>query len=218
MTVETILVIIGVVVFILLLLRIVRKSTSLPAPSYMGRLLDSGFRHFFQPPRTVVERSGVTPGMTVMELGCGSGAYTTHMARAIGEGGTLFAVDIQSAMLHQLERKLRREENRDIKNIELKETNAYQLPFADGSFDLAFMVTVLMEIPDKGRSLREVKRVLKPGGILAVTEFFPDPDYPCRSTVVKLGRRAGFALDGSEGNFWNYTVRFRKSFADRSED
>jgi len=39
------------------------------------------------------------------------------------------------------------------------------------------MITVLQEIPDKGKALREAGRVLKPGGILAVTEFFPDPDY-----------------------------------------
>jgi ubiquinone/menaquinone biosynthesis C-methylase UbiE len=218
MAVEITVLIIGTVVLILLLLRLVRKSTSLPAPAYMGRLLDSGFRHFFQSPGTVVERSGVAPGMTIMELGCGSGAYTTHMARAIGKEGKLFAVDIQPAMLRQLKRKLSREENGDIRNVELREASAYELPFGDESFDMAFMVTVLMEIPDKRRSLREVKRVLKPGGVLAVTEFFPDPDYPCRSTVTKLGMRAGFTLDGSQGNFWNYTVRFRKPVSAQSED
>ena len=83
--------------------------------------------------------------------------------------------DVQSAMLRQLEQKLARAENQDIRNVELKEASAYELPFADDFFDLAYMVTVLMEIPDRGRALREVKRVLKPGGTLAVTEFFPTP-------------------------------------------
>ncbi len=46
--------------------------------------------------------------------------------------------------------------------------------------------------------------------ILAVTEYFPDPDYPFRSTVIKLGRWEGFMLDDTQGNFWNYTVRFKK--------
>ncbi len=46
--------------------------------------------------------------------------------------------------------------------------------------------------------------------ILAVTEYFPDPDYPIRSTVIKLGRWEGFMLDDTQGNFWNYTVRFKK--------
>jgi len=208
--VKIILTVIGVVILILVLLRLVRKSTNFPAPAYIGRILDSDFRRFSQPPRTIVERSGITPGMTVMELGCGSGAYTTFMARTVGEQGKLYAVDIQPAMLRQLERKLDKAENQDIKNVELKEASAYELPFTDDFFDLAYMVTVLMEIPDKRRALREVKRVLKPGGILAVTEYFPDPDYPFRSTVIKLGRREGFMLDDTQGNFWNYTVRFKK--------
>jgi ubiquinone/menaquinone biosynthesis C-methylase UbiE len=123
--------------------------------------------------------------------------------------------DVQSAMLRQLEQKLARAENQDIRNVELKKASAYELPFADDFFDLVYMVTVLMEIPDRGRALREVKRVLKPGGTLAVTEFFPDPDYPFRSTVIKTGKREGLSLDGSQGNFWNYTVRFKKPLSDR---
>ncbi len=210
MAVKIILTVFGVVILILVLLRLVRKSTNFPAPAYLGRVLDSDFRRFFQSPGTIVERSGITPGMTVMELGCGSGAYTTFMARAVGEQGKLYAVDIQPAMLRQLERKLDKAENQDIKNVELKEASAYELPFTDDFFNLAYMVTVLMEIPDKGRALREVRRVLKPSGILAVTEYFPDPDYPFRSTVIKLGSREGFIFDDTQGNFWNYTVRFKK--------
>lgn len=210
MTLKIILIIAGAIVFILVLIRIVRKSTNVPAPAYIGPGLDSGFRRFFQSPKAIVERSGVAPGMTVMELGCGSGAFTTYVARAIGKEGKVYAVDIQPEMLRHLERKLKKAANRDIKNIELKEASAYELPFADDFFDLVYMVTVLMEIPDKGRALREVKRVLQPGGTLALTEFFPDPDYPFRSTVVKLGSQEGFMLDGSQGNFWHYTVRFKK--------
>ena len=51
---------------------------------------------------------------------------------------------------------------------------------------------------------------LKPGGVLAVTELFPDPDYPWKSTTIKLGTEAGFVVDEVSGNFFNYTVRFRK--------
>ena len=215
---QIILTVFGVVILILALLRLVRKSTNFPAPAYIGRVLDSDFRRFFQSPITIVERSGIAPGMTVMELGCGSGAYTTFMARAIGEQGKLYAVDIQPAMLRQLERKLGKAENQDIKNVELKEASAYELPFADGFFDLVYMITVLMEIPDKGLALREVRRVLKPGGALAVTEFFPDPDYPFRATVIKIGEREGFIFDESRGSFWHYTVRFKKPLSGSGKD
>jgi len=198
------------IVLYLALLRIIRKLYHFPAPAFIGRFLDSNVRRWLQPPDKIIERSGIKPGMTVLDLGCGSGAFTTFVAKAVGEHGKVYAVDIQPAMLRQLERKLARSENRDITNIELKQASAYNLPFEDGSLDLVYMVTVLQEIPDRGRALREVRRVLKPGGILAVTEFLPDPDYPLRSTTIRLCQREGFVLDDNSGNLWNYTVRFKK--------
>ncbi len=145
-----------------------------------------------------------------MDLGCGSGAFTPLVARAVGEQGKVYAVDIQPAMLQQLARKLARAENQDISNIELKQASAYDLPFTDDSVDLVYMVTVLTEIPDMGRALREIKRVLKPDGILAVSEWLIDPDYPLRSTTIKTCQREGFVLDNNQGNLWHYTIRFKK--------
>jgi len=188
----------------------VRKMFRFPAPAFIGHLLDSGYRRRIQPPAQLIERSGIKKGMRVLDLGCGSGAFTPFIARTVGERGKVYALDIQADMLKQLENKLSRPENRDIKNIKLIEGNAYELPFEDNSLDLVNMVTVLQEIPDRNRALQEVKRVLRPGGFLAVTELFPDPDYPWKSTTVKLGEGVGFAVDKVSGNFFNYTVRFKK--------
>jgi ubiquinone/menaquinone biosynthesis C-methylase UbiE len=190
--------------------KIVRKLVHFPAPAFIGRLLDSGYRRRIQPPEQLIERNGIKKGMQVLDLGCGSGAFTTFIARAVGDKGKVYALDIQADMLKQLENKLSKPENNDIKNIKLIEGNAYELPFDDNSLDLVNMVTVIQEIPDRDRALQEVKRVLKPGGILAVTELFPDPDYPWKSTTVKLGNEARLVVDKISGNFFNYTVRFRK--------
>ena len=190
--------------------KIVRKLRHFPAPAFIGRLLDSGYRRRIQPLEQMVERSGIKKGMKVLDLGCGSGAFTPLVARAVDRNGMVYALDVQPAMLKQLERKLSRPEYRDIKNIKLIEGNAYELPFDDASLDLVYMVTVLQEIPDRNRALAEVKRVLKRGGFLAVTELFPDPDYPWKSTTIKLGEAAGFKVDEVAGNFFNYTVRFKK--------
>jgi len=192
------------------LAKLVRKLFRFPAPAFIGRLLDSGYRRRIQPPAQLIERSGIKKGMHVLDLGCGSGAFTPFIARVVGQKGRVYALDIQADMLKQLENKLSKPENRDIKNIKLIEGNAYELPFDNGSLDLVNMVTVLQEIPDRNRALQEVKRVLKPGGFLAVTELFPDPDYPWKSTTVKLGSGAGLVVDGVSGNFFNYTVRFKK--------
>jgi len=194
----------------LTLAKVVRKMSRFPAPAFIGRLLDSGYRRKIQPPSQLIERSGIEKGMRVLDLGCGSGAFTPFIARTVGEKGKVYALDIQADMLKQLERKLSKPENEDIKNIKLIEGNAYALPFENSSLDLVNMVTVLQEIPDRNKALREVKRVLKPGGILAVTELFPDPDYPWRFTTIRLCEGDGFVVDEVSGNFFNYTVRFKR--------
>ncbi|MBL7209642.1 MAG: class I SAM-dependent methyltransferase [Dehalococcoidia bacterium] len=202
--------ILGLLLLHQVVMRIVRKLVHFPAPAFIGRGLDSDFRRRLQPPDKVIQRSGIRKGMRVLEVGCGSGAYTTFVARAVGEEGKVYALDIQPEMLEQLEHKLAKPENEDIKNIELVNSSAYDLPFDDGSLDLVYMVTVLQEIPDRSKALQQVRRVLKPRGILAVTEFLPDPDYPWKSTTIKMGKEAGLVLDEASGSFWQYTVRFRK--------
>jgi len=194
----------------LIVVRIVRRYWKFPAPSYVGWFLESGLRKMMQPPSKIIERSGIKKGMTVMELGCGPGTYTIDGARAIGERGKLYAVDIQQAMISRLEKSMKKPENRDVNNIEPKVASAYELPFSDRSIDLVYMITVLQEIPDKQRALEEVRRVLKDDGTLAVSEFLPDPDYPLRRTTKKLCEKAGFKLKESKGNLLNYTMQFIK--------
>lgn len=204
-------IILGLLTLVQIVIRIARKLLHFPAPAYVGPLLDSDYRRFFQPPRLIIARSGIKKGMRVLEVGCGSGAYTTFVARAVGNKGKVYALDIQPAMLAQLEKKLSRPENRDIKNIKLIPGSAYKLPFANNTLDLVYLITVLQEIPNRRKAIEEAKRVLKNGGILAVTEFLPDPDYPLQSTTINLLTKAGFILDKASGNFWHYTVRAKKS-------
>jgi ubiquinone/menaquinone biosynthesis C-methylase UbiE len=208
--------ILGFVILWLTVARVFRKLVHFPAPAFIGHFLDSNLRRKVQPPDKLIARSGIKPGMKVLEVGCGSGAYTTFVARAVGPQGKVYALDIQPGMLAQLGRKLEREENADIKNIETIQASAYELPFEDESLDLVYMITVLQEIPDRHKALAECWRVLKPDGILAVTEFFPDPDYPLKRTTVKQAEGAGFMEEAVEGSFWNYTARFRKATVRKS--
>jgi ubiquinone/menaquinone biosynthesis C-methylase UbiE len=200
----------GFLILYRIAINLVRKVVHFPVPAFVGAFLDSDLRRALQPPGPLVERSGIREGMTVLEVGCGSGAYTTFVARAVGTEGRVCALDIQAAMLRRLRQKLSRPEHQDIQNVELYEKSAYDLPFDDGIFDVVYMITVLQEIPDPRRALAEAKRVLKAGGKLAVSEFLPDPDYPLRSTTVSIGQAAGFTVDAVLGNYWTYTVRFSR--------
>jgi len=198
-------------VVVRVLAKTLRKYIAVPAPSFLGVVLDSRLRRKIQPPVDVILRSGVKEGMQVVDLGCGSGTFTLPMARVVGEMGKVFAVDVQPKMLRQLESKLSRDENQLLRGrVRVIEGSAYRLPFEDESIDVCCMVSVLQEIPDRIRALREVKRILKPDGILAVSEFVIDPDYAFPSTTIALGKQGGFAVDEVCGSFWNYTVRFRK--------
>jgi len=210
MAIKITLIVLGTFILLLIIFRILRKLVHFPAPFFIGKVLDSNHRRRMQKPEKIIERSGIRKGMKILEIGCGSGAFTTFIARVVGSKGKVYALDIQPRMLEQLKRKLKKSDNRDIKNIKFTLSSAYDLPFSDNFLDLVYMITVFQEIPDKVKTLEEVKRVLKTGGILSISELLTDPDYPFRLTTIKQGKQGGFKLDGVFGNFWNYTVRFTK--------
>jgi ubiquinone/menaquinone biosynthesis C-methylase UbiE len=193
-----------------LLARLVRRFAKFPAPPFIGKFLDSDFRRKLQPPSRIIRDSGIRAGITVLEAGCGSGAFTVDAARVIGSEGKLYALDIAADMLAQLRRKLANPANRDIQNIDMLNNSAYDIKLGDGTADVVFMVTVFQEIPDKQRALSEFRRVLKPDGILAISEWFVDPDYPWMSTTIKQCARGGFRLHRRSGNMWSYTLQFVK--------
>jgi len=189
------------------LAKVFRRWIQVPAPAFLGYILSSRFRQRLQPPYKVLRRSGIREGMQVLDLGCGSGALSLPLAEAVGDAGLVVALDLQWDMLRQLTARM---SPVDFTRILPVQASAYALPLADESLDACVMSSSLQEIPDRQRALQEVRRALKPGGILAVTEFLIDPDYPFMSTTIRLGEDAGFVVEAAEGNLWNYTVRFRK--------
>jgi ubiquinone/menaquinone biosynthesis C-methylase UbiE len=79
------------------------------------------------------------------------------------------------------------------------------------SFDRAWLVTVLGEIPDRTAALANLFRVLKPGGTLSITEIFVDPHYQHRSLVIRLARMAGFEPTEYWGSWLAFTQNFIKT-------
>jgi ubiquinone/menaquinone biosynthesis C-methylase UbiE len=80
-----------------------------------------------------------------------------------------------------------------------------------GSFDRAWIVTVLGEIFDPESALGHLYRVLKPGGVLSISELLPDPHYQPRKKVLSLAQSAGFEPAGHWHNFLAYTQNFAKT-------
>lgn len=85
------------------------------------------------------------------------------------------------------------------------------LPFKEEAFGIAFLVTVIGEIPKRKIALKELHRVLKPNGLLSITGLLSDPNYVMRRNLIPLIKRFGFNQTEKYGNFFCYTVNFKKS-------
>jgi ubiquinone/menaquinone biosynthesis C-methylase UbiE len=202
--------ILGIPVFILLwfaMARLVRRLYQFPIPEFLASFIDNPFRRKFQPPEEMPVRFGIQPGMSVLEVGPGNGRYTAAVARAVGPQGSVVAVDIEPKMIARLQACL---EVEDLQNVTPQVANVYSLPDADETYDAAYMITVIGEIPQPERAMQEFHRVLKPSGLLAFSEFFPDPDYPSPLKIIQLAQSAGFRLRSTHGNWWSYSLVFEK--------
>ena len=146
------------------------------------------------------------PGERVLEIGPGLGDHAMLVARALGPGGAVDVFDVQQAMLDAL---MQRVEQAGVTNITPQLGSGETLPYEDASFDGAYLIGVLGEIPDAPRALRELRRVLKPGARLVIGEVFFDSDFVRLRALVELAREAGFVLDRKQGDALTYLARFR---------
>lgn len=200
----------GLAFFWLVIMKIIsriaaRYGISGPCPSALSWIVDNPMRQRQVP--LILDRAGIQPGERVLELGPGPGAFTIDAARRTGEKGSIVAIDIQPQMIAKVEL---RAYHAGVENVETHVASAYDMPLPDASIDRAFLVTVLPEIPDQGRALQELQRVLKPGATLSITEQFPDPDYPFAFETIRRVEAEGFRLVRHFGNTWNYTLNFEK--------
>ena len=183
-----------------------RAGHSAPCPPALSWYFESRFRKWYM--RPVLNRLGIRPGDRVLELGPGPGAFTVDAARRVGPEGHLTVVDIQPEMIAKVEKRLRAA---DVANAETHVASAYDLPLTDSSIDRAFLVTVIGEIADQNRALAELNRVIRPGGILSITEEWSDPDYLFAGETIRRVKSAGFRLCARFGNFLVYTLNFEKN-------
>jgi SAM-dependent methyltransferase len=170
-------------------------------------------RLWVQVPHPIINRSRLRrvleprPGERILEIGPGTGYYTLGLAQWIGDG-ELELLDIQSEMLEHTMRKVRA---RGLTNVSSSQADATNLPYEDRSFDAALLVTVFGEIPDGDAALREVRRVLKPGGRLIIGEIVVgDPHFSRLSSLRARAERAGLAPVGHSGFPFAYFARFTR--------
>jgi ubiquinone/menaquinone biosynthesis C-methylase UbiE len=143
------------------------------------------------------------PEERLLEVGPGTGYYSLPVAEWLTPSGSLDVLDLQPEML---DHTLARAEERGIGNIAATRADARALPYPDGSFDGAFLVAVLGEIPDQVTALRELRRVLRADGRLVVGELFGDPHMVGARALARKAPAAGLRVDARIGGaLWHYT-------------
>lgn len=150
----------------------------------------------FLTPGPVLSVLAPKPGERILEIGPGTGYHSFAVAEALGSDGTLAIFDLQQQMLDDVMAEAR---ERGVTNIEPRQGDATQLPYEDASFDGAFLVTVLGEIPDGDTTLRELHRVLKPGGRVVFGETILDPHIVFPGDLRRRAEAAGFRHDHQQG-------------------
>jgi len=142
----------------------------------------------------ILEMAGPLEDRRVLDIGCGDGTYLLAAAEA---GAEATGVDRSTEMLEAARRRAKERGAR----VALEAADAGSLPFADGTFDVVLAVTVLCFIEDAARVIREMRRVLRPGGRVVVGELG-------RWSLWALRRRVRSSLGG---NTWKM-ARFPSAF------
>lgn len=168
-------------------------------------------RFFLEVPHPFLTRArlrrilALRPGERVLEVGPGTGYYTLDVAQQLAPDSTLDILDIQQEML---DHTMRRASERGITNIVPTQGDAVTLPYPDDTFDAAYITVTLGEIPDQKAALRELRRVLKPGGRLVVGEIFGDPHMVTFGSLRARAEEAGLRFEQRLGGRLAYFARF----------
>ena len=138
------------------------------------------------------------PGHRVLDFGCGPGTISVGLARAI-EPGELHGVDMEESQIN-VARAAAQAGGHTNATFHVGDVTA--LPFEDGFFDAAHCHAVLMHVPDTSKTLAEIKRVLKPGGIIGSREMFVSSSFLEPGAEETKGAWTTFAglLQGNGGH------------------
>ena len=113
------------------------------------------------------------PGMRMLDIGCGPGSISVGLAAAVAPG-KFFGIDMEQS---QLDRATVAAREAGLSNARFEVADALNLPFPDDHFDAVHCSSVLMHIPDTIAALAEIKRALKPGGIMGARDAIVEQDF-----------------------------------------
>lgn len=159
----------------------------------------------FHSPLHLLDVLRPAPGERILEIGGGVGVHAIPVAKALGFG-ELCTLDVQEPMLNHLMCTAARA---GLSNINPALGDGQALPYETGRFDGAYLISVLGEMTEPPAALRELRRVLRPGGRLVVGEMALDPDFVPLRTLKRKAAEAGLTFVGLTGWPLSYLATFK---------
>jgi ubiquinone/menaquinone biosynthesis C-methylase UbiE len=176
-------------------------------PHWKG-IFDDPARDDWQQPKRVVTALGLKRGMTVADLGAGTGHFSRHLAEVVGERGTVLAIDTEPNMVTHLRKRAEEEKTPNVIPV-LASADNPRLP--PGGVDVVMLVDTYHHIDNRVPYFRKLRQALKRGGRVAIIEWQyrelpvgPPLDHKLpRDRIIREMGAAGYALV-SEPAFLSY--------------
>ncbi|HLF91910.1 MAG TPA: family 16 glycoside hydrolase [Planctomycetota bacterium] len=167
----------------------INKTFESPKPAEFVERWEREGREVYDKREEIAAGCGLKPGMAVADVGAGTGLFTRIFARAVGEKGKVYAVDIAESFVRHVEKTSREAGLSNVKGVVCAPDDAGLLP---GSIDLAFLCDTYHHFEHPHKTLRSIRSALRDGGRLVVVEFVREEG---KSSEWVLGHvRAGQAV------------------------
>lgn len=178
---------------------------------WIDHILGAGpLRPLFQNPKRIL-RNYVEPGMTVLDIGCGTGFFSLEMARMVGQNGKIICVDLKADVLKDLEAQAAKSKLTSRITTRVCSDRSLEIDDLAGQIDFALAFYVVHHAADVVRLIKELHAALKPGGrFLIVEPKHHASDDECE-VYKAIALRAGFNFIGNPKLIRNWAAMFLKS-------
>ncbi len=178
--------------------------------------LDSPKRREVLPAPMILKTIGIERADIVADIGCGTGYFTFPLSEAVGSKGLVYALDIETEMLKDIDRKMKEYATKNVFPVASKE---YEFKLEDSSIGVALLCTVIHEVKMREKFLKEVNRILFQNGKIIIIEWIkkesdygPPTDHRLDKDKIKRNlTRTGFQdIEIMDFNEYFYIVSAKK--------
>lgn len=173
--------------------------------------MDKGWR------RKVVQTVQARPGLSILDVCCGSGKLSLEIAKTVAPGGSVMGLDFSEKMLEEAKKNIA---STKVEGIELVQGDAMNLPFANDTFDGATVGWGLRNLPDLRKGILEMVRIVKPGSMVVSLDM-AKPEIPIFKNIYWLGFKTIVPLLGKiwadKRQEYDYLFRSASDFESQSE-